>query len=211
MAMHWCSLHLSLCQSAGDVLSVLQVIVSADMQHLAISAYNSCEDSQDVLSIPCLHPPLWSARLIRSITLALNFVEAAFLVVRSGSHSGEHTMAAVMYVHLADEACCAVQYYNGQWTYHPQVKLGISSLSATRDLIEQSLRTQLLSLKPNVTITGGAIAETLLWDEQKTRVQGRLHQPGQYLSQAPKPLYHHAAHAGPSSALCVSGAMGMPL
>ncbi|CAL5222755.1 g5166 [Coccomyxa viridis] len=63
-------------------------------------------------------------------------------------------------------------YYNGQWTYHPQVKLGISSLSATRDLIEQSLRTQLLSLKPNVTITGGAIAETLLWDEQKTRVQG---------------------------------------
>ncbi|CAL5222804.1 g5221 [Coccomyxa viridis] len=82
-------------------------------------------------------------------------------------------MAALMYVPLADEACCAVQYYNGQWTYHPQVKLGISSLSATRDLIEQSLRTQLLSLKPNVTIAGGAIAESLLWDEQKTRVQGQ--------------------------------------
>ena len=66
----------------------------------------------------------------------------------------------------------AVQYYNGEWTYHPTVKLGISSLSATRDLIEQSIRTQLLSLKHNVSIRGGCIAERLIWDDQKTQVKG---------------------------------------
>ena len=85
-----------------------------------------------------------------------------------------HTLPT--YATLADEGGCAVQYYNGQWTYHPQVKLGIASLSATRDLIEQSVRTQLLSLKPNVTIKGGTIAESLVWDEQKTRVQGGCRQ-----------------------------------
>ena len=65
-----------------------------------------------------------------------------------------------------------MQYYNGQWTHHPQVRLGFGSLSATRDLIEQSLRTQLLTLKPNVTVRGGAIADSLMWDGEKTRVQG---------------------------------------
>ena len=68
---------------------------------------------------------------------------------------------------------CAVQYYNGAWTYHPQVKLGLYSLTATRDLIEQSVRTQLLALKPNVSIRGGAIAEELMWDKSKTAVQGK--------------------------------------
>ena len=65
-----------------------------------------------------------------------------------------------------------MQYYNGQWTHHPDVKLGISSLSATRDLIEQSVRTQLLRLKRNVSIRGGAIADSLIWDDQKTSVRG---------------------------------------
>ena len=46
------------------------------------------------------------------------------------------------------------------------------NLSATRDLIEQSLRAQLLALKPNVAITGGAIVDSLMWDEKRTRVQG---------------------------------------
>ena len=89
-----------------------------------------------------------------------------------------------------------MQYYNGQWTHHPQVKLGIGSLSATRDLIEQSVRTQLLYLKPNVSITGGAIAESLLWDEQKTHVQGRCRWPSAsiYMPQYPKPPYSHAVH-----------------
>ena len=66
----------------------------------------------------------------------------------------------------------AVQYYNGEWTYHPTIKLGISSLSATRDLIEQSIQTQLLSLKHNVSIRGGCIAERLIWDDRKKQVQG---------------------------------------
>ena len=67
---------------------------------------------------------------------------------------------------------CVTQFYNGAWTYHPQVKLGLSTLTATRDLIEQSIRTQLLALKPNVSIRGGAIAEELMWDDSKTTVQG---------------------------------------
>ena len=67
---------------------------------------------------------------------------------------------------------CVMQYYNGAWTYHPEVKLGLSTLTATRDLIEQSVRTQLLALKPNVSIRGGAIAEELLWDNSKITVQG---------------------------------------
>ena len=65
-----------------------------------------------------------------------------------------------------------MQYYNGAWTYHPQVKLGLYSLTATRDLIEQSVRTQLLALKPNVSIRGGAIAEELMWNDSMTTVQG---------------------------------------
>ena len=67
---------------------------------------------------------------------------------------------------------CVAQFYNGAWTYHPQVKLGLSTLTATRDLIEQSIRTQLLALKPNVSIRGGAIVEELMWDDSKTTVQG---------------------------------------
>ena len=87
-------------------------------------------------------------------------------------------MIILIYAALGVEAYCTAQYYNGQWTHHPQVKLGIASLSATRDLIEQSVRTQLLSLKPNVTITGGVIADSLIWDNQKTRVQGGCQRRG---------------------------------
>lgn len=142
---------------------------------------------------------------------ALVTVIVEVMVLKSASHSREQSKATLVYVPLADEASCTVQYYNGQWTHHPQVKLGIASLSASRDLIEQSVRTQLLFLKPNVTITGGAIAESLLWDEQRTRVQGWTLLPWRTIctTAAQAPLSALCGIHGPCSALPEVGGLGM--
>ena len=146
--------------------------VTADHATLAISTDSRAGTADTYLAscLPCSHPPFVECQVVSATPEGLR---NKALGSQTSVTLQTAVLNALIYCSVADEACCAVQYYNGQWTHHPQVKLGMGSLSATRDLIEQSVRTQLLSLKPNGSITGGAIAESLLWDEQKTRVQGR--------------------------------------
>jgi hypothetical protein len=65
-----------------------------------------------------------------------------------------------------------MQYYKGQWTFHPGLRPDIQSLLGTRDLLERSVRAQLLRLKPNVQIRGASIADELLWSNDNRSVEG---------------------------------------
>ena len=65
-----------------------------------------------------------------------------------------------------------MQYYKGEWTYHPSAESEFVTLTASRDLIETSCRKQLLALKPNVRIRGGEPVQDLLWAEDCSSVHG---------------------------------------